>query len=186
MKAKNLFPGAVAAMTATLWLGAAVADPAADYEVGAKAYREDDVVTAMQHLGRAASAGHADAQYLLGYILDKAGQNQDAMVHYQSAFDNGNSEAAVELGTMYLLGDGVDKDLETGRGWFEKAAAAGNNRALVVLGKAYLDGDLGVTPDAARARELLGRAADNGSETAGTLLESLDNPAEKPPAEEKE
>jgi TPR repeat protein len=160
-----------------LWLGSAAADPAADYDLGAKAYRGEDVVTAMQYLRRAASAGHADAQYLLGYILDKAGENETAMGYYQAAFDNGNADAAIELGTMYSSGDGVERNLESARSWYEKAAAAGNNRALEVLARAYLDGGLGLKQDEARARELLGRAADNGSDAARGLLESLDKKA---------
>jgi TPR repeat protein len=178
--ARKLVPGtarAVAAVIAMLWLGGAAADPAADYDIGAKAYLEDDVVTAMQYLRRAASAGHADAQYLLGYILDKAGENEAAMGYYQTAFDNGNADAAIELGTMYLLGDGVEKNLEVARSWYEKAAAAGNNRAREVLARAYLEGGLGLTPDEARARELLDSAAENGSDSARALLESLDGEA---------
>ena len=180
MTASNLVSGAVrtaAAMITVLWLGGAAADPAADYDVGAKAYLEDDVVTAMQYLRRAASAGHADAQYLLGYILDKAGENEAAIGHYQTAFDNGNTDAAFELGTMYVSGDGVEKSLEMARSWYEKAAAAGNNRAREVLARAYLEGGLGLTPDEARARELLDRAAENGSDSARVLLESLDGEA---------
>jgi TPR repeat protein len=178
--ASNLDTGAAraaAALITILWLGGVAADPAADYEIGAKAYREEDVVTAMQHLRRAASEGHADAQYLLGYILDKAGENETAMGYYQAAFENGNSDAAFELGTMYVSGDGVETSLEMARSWYEKAAAAENNRALEVLARAYLDGGLGVTQDETRARELLGRAADNGSDTARALLESLDKGA---------
>ena len=148
MTASNLVSGAAhaaAAFITVLWLGGVAADPAADYDIGAKAYREDDVVTAMQYLGRAASAGHADAQYLLGYILDKAGENETALGHYQTAFENGNADAAFELGTMYISGDGVEQSLEMARTWYERAAAAGNNRALVVLARAYLDGGLGLT-----------------------------------------
>ena len=177
MTARNRVSGvarAAAALITMLWLGGAAADPAADYDIGAKAYREDDVVTAMQYLQRAASAGHADAQYLLGYILDRAGENETAMGYYQTAFDNGNADAAFELGTMYVSGDGVERSLEMARSWYEKAAAAGHNRALEVLARAYLDGGLGLTQDVARARELLGRAADNGSDAARALLESLD------------
>ena len=182
MTANNLVSGAAraaAVLIATLWLGGAAADPAADYEIGAQAYREEDVVTAMQYLKRAASAGHGDAQYLLGYILDKAGENETAMGYYQSAFDNGNADAAFELGTMYVSADGVERDLEMARSWYEKAAAAGNNRALEVLARAYLDGGLGLTQDEARARELLGRASENGSDSARMLLESLDKGASK-------
>lgn len=182
MTASNRVSGAVrtaAALMTMLWLGGAAADPAADYDIGAKAYREDDVVTAMQYLGRAASAGHADAEYLLGYILDKAGENETAMGHYQTAFENGNADAAFELGTMYVSGDGVEKSLEMARSWYEKAAAAGNNRALEVLARAYLDGGLGLNRDEARARELLGRASENGSGSARVMLESLDKGASK-------
>ena len=184
MNASNPVSGTArvaAVLITTLWLSGAAADPAADYDIGAEAYRGDDVVTAMQYLGRAASAGHADAQYLLGYILDKAGENETAMGHYRTAFENGNADAAFELGTMYVSGDGVEKSLEMARSWYEKAAAAGNNRALEVLARAYLDGGLGLTQDEARARELLGSASENGSDSARVLLESLDKGASETP-----
>ena len=164
MTVRDRIPGIVrvaVAAAATLWLNSAAADPGADYETGARAYREDDVITAMRYLERAATAGHADAQFLLGYILDKAGENETAMTWYQSAFENGSADAAFELGTMHASGDGVAKDLESARSWYEKSAATGSNLA----------------PDEGRARELLGRAADNGHEPARVLLESLD---EKP------
>lgn len=177
MSTKDLVPGiarAAALLAASLWLGVAGAEPAADYDFGLQAYLQDDVVTAMQYLERAATAGHADAQYLLGYILDKAGENETAMGHYQSAFDNGNADAAFALGTMYASGDGVEKNTDMARDWYERGAAAGSNMALEVLARAYLDGSLGLAQDEARARELLGRAADNGYDPARTLLESLD------------
>ncbi len=99
------------------------------------------------------------------------------MSHYQTAFDNGNADAAFELGTMYASGDGVEKSLEMARSWYEKAAATGHTRSLEVLARAHLDGGLGLTQDQARARELLGRAVDNGSDSARALLESLDKEA---------
>lgn len=160
-------------------LGTALADSATEYELGAKAYESEDLITAMNHLERAAESGHAKAMFLLGYIYDKAEENTLAMTYYRNAHAHGNAEAAMAIGTMYVSGDGVERNQEKARGWFEEAAAAGDVLALETLALAYLNGDLGLQKDPERGRELLRRAADNGHLPAGELLKSMDGDAAK-------
>lgn len=155
-------------------LGQASTDPVAEYELGAKAYESEDLITAMQHLDRAAESGHAKAMLLLGYIYDKAEENELALKYYHRAYDRGDAEAAMAIGTMYASGDGVERSTETARSWYEKAATAGDGTALETLGLAYINGDLGLRKDPKRGRDLLRRAADNGHQPAGDLLESMD------------
>jgi len=155
-------------------LGTASADPVMEYELGAKAYESEDLISAMGHLERAAESGHAKAMLLLGYIYDKAEENTLAMKYYRNAYEQGNAEAAMAIGTMYASGDGVERSQETARTWYEKAAAAGDVVALETLGLAYMNGDLGVQKNPQRGRELLRRAADNGHRPARDLLGSMD------------
>ena len=153
----------------------ALADPESDYSNGVKAYDADDLITAMGLFERAAQAGHAKAQYLLGYILDKAEDNAQAMSYYRQSADNGNGEAAYAVGTMYANADGVDRDYAQARDWFEKAAALGFLPALETLGLAYIGGELGLEKDRAKGMALLQQAADSGNESAAAHLQREQN-----------
>lgn len=155
-------------------LGTASADPAEEYELGATAYESEDLITAMNHLERAAESGHAQAMLLLGYIYDKAEENALAMTYYRGAYERGNADAAMAIGTMYVSGDGVERSQETARSWYEKAADAGHGVALETLGLAHMNGELGLQKDPEHGRELLRRAAGNGHLPARDLLESMD------------
>jgi TPR repeat protein len=151
---------------------AACADPQSAYERGAKAYQEQDLVTAMQALESAAAAGHGEAQALLGYILDKAEENEAAMGYYRQAADAGNPVGAFQLGAMYASGDGVARDYAAARLWFGKAAEAGYGPALEVLAQAHMTGALGLPLDRTEALRLLRRAAEGGYEPARLALQA--------------
>jgi TPR repeat protein len=55
-----------------------------------------------------------------------AKQYDKALSLYTKLAKAGNPEAQFRVGEMYWYGDGTAQDLEAARGWFEKAAAAGN------------------------------------------------------------
>ena len=55
--------------------------------------------------------------------------------------------------------------------WFEKAAHKGNTQAMVTLGNAYGNGELGVTQSDTKANELWALAADKGHAEADILLD---------------
>lgn len=171
--------GLTASLILVTGLGSAAADGARDYELGARAFETEDLITAIRHLDRAALEGHAGALLLLGYIYDKAEENALAADYYLKAYQSGSSEAAVALGTMYASGDGVQRDQDLARDWYEKAAASGNAMAQETLGLAYLKGELGLPKDERRGRELLQRAADAGHEPARQVLSDMDASAKK-------
>ena len=58
--------------------------------------------------------------------------------------------AAVFLGELYRLGQGVQQDFVKAWQWFERAAEQGNERAQVFLGELYAKGQ-GVPQDDVRA-----------------------------------
>ncbi|MDC5928278.1 tetratricopeptide repeat protein, partial [Proteus mirabilis] len=62
----------------------------------------------------------------------------------------GDSEAQVNLGVMYALGQGVEKDYAKAKIWYEKSASQGNSLAQHNLGVLYNYG-LGVPQDYAKA-----------------------------------
>lgn len=49
------------------------------------------------------------------------------------AEDPANSNAQQWMGYRYLMGDGVEKDLKTAKGWYKKAEAAGSSAAVLQL-----------------------------------------------------
>jgi TPR repeat protein len=154
----------------------AKADPEADYALGFKAYKEEDLVVAMSSLERAAEAGHPQAQALLGYILDKAEDNEAAAGYYRMAADQGNAEGAYWLAALYAKGEGVPKDYSEAFRWFLVAAEAGYGPAIEVVANAYLKGELGQGRDREKAEHWLQRGVDAGYEPAKTKLERLADP----------
>jgi len=77
------------------------------------------------------------------------------------AANNGDPDAAFEVGERYLTGNGVDTNPAEALKWFEKAVAKGSAAAAFRLGMAYEKGQ-GVTRDRARARTNYVLAADSG------------------------
>lgn len=144
---------------------AAWAGPAQDYAAGDIAYRSGDVRGAMASLRKAADAGHAKAQVLLGTILDAAEQDGEAARYLAMAADQGDTEGAYLLAGLYSAGEGVPLDPAMARRLFERGADKGHRESIVALATAHLQGGLGLT-DAERnspaALALLRRAADLG------------------------
>lgn len=161
-----------------LWLcvaysGAALAGPEEDYEKGYDAYRRDDVMAAMRFLRAAADEGHAPSQALLGYLLDRAEENEAAFAFYDEAARQGNADGMYGLGTLYLNGEGIEQSNEMAVMWITRAAEAGHDGATMALAKAYLDGSLGLSPSRERAIEWLERSAERGYEPAKERLSRI-------------
>ena len=70
----------------------------------------------------------------------------------------GDSEAQRELGCLYRMGLGVNKDGAQAVKWYKKAAKAGNTKAQFYLGRLYEEG-LGIAKDEARAMRWYLKAA---------------------------
>lgn len=84
-----------------------------------------------------ASEGNHHAQFFLAKRLQKGeGVAKDpakAVYWYTRAAENNIAPAQLNLGLMYLRGEGVKADMQTGRAWLEKAAHLGDNRASYAL-----------------------------------------------------
>ena len=160
------------ALLATALAGApaAHADPAADYQQGFEAYHTGDLPTAMRLLRRAADAGHGKAAAFLGWLLDFAEEDPDAVVMYQRAVELGAVEGAFGLGTMYAKGEGVEQDHARAVEWITKAADGGHGEAALMLGEAYLSGDLGLAADREQAIAWMERGAAAGYTPAANRL----------------
>jgi TPR repeat protein len=133
-------------------------DAAESYERGLAAYNRGDLVGALPLFREAAAGGSADAQAWLGYLLDFAEDDAEAVRWYRASAEQGNAEGLVGLADMYAKGEGVEQDLAEARSLYEKAADAGQGRAARVLAAAYENGGLDVEPDAGQAAYWAARA----------------------------
>lgn len=146
---------ALAALGLAGALHAAQAAPADDFEAGRKAYHAGDVVTAMSTLRAPARAGHAPAQALLAFILDRADFAEEAAGLYRQAAEQGDADGQAGLAGLLLVGRGVAKDEKQAYALFSKAADAGHAAAIDWVAGAWLGGragrDAAAEPDLARA-----------------------------------
>jgi uncharacterized protein len=120
-----------------------------------------DIPTAIKYC-RTAGSSSRRAMYELGRAYAANRQTPEAMAAWRKAADKGSTSAMVELGVLYGTGTGVTKDEDQARKLFERAAQAGNPRGISNL--AALSGGGGAPADPARARELLGKAAETNPE----------------------
>lgn len=141
--------------------GDARADEASEiFEKGLAAYNRGDLPGALPLFRQAAEEGSADAQAWLGYLLDFAEDDAEAVRWYKAAAEQGHAEGLAGLADMYAKGEGVEKDPGEARLLYEKAAEAGQDRAARVLAQAYEQGGLDVQPDAGMAAYWKSREAE--------------------------
>jgi TPR repeat protein len=100
---------------------------------------------------KSAKSGDAEAQLALGrHYADEArnarnerGARRDwrqAHEWYSKSAEQGFAQAQYELGGMYILGEGVEKDEDLGVDWLIKAADQGLAAAQFEVGNLYLAG----------------------------------------------
>lgn len=76
--------------------------------------------------------------------------------------DQGDTNAQVDMGYMYLNGFGVQRNGRQAVIWFFRSADNGNPKAQAMLGHLYFSGDAGVSRDLALSAKWDRRAADQG------------------------
>jgi hypothetical protein len=168
----------------------AQADTAALYEDAYRAYDLGDHRRARALALEAAAAGHVRASTLAAYLLERGlggpRRDEDARALYQAAAVAGDADALLALGIMARDSRGGLAPNEAAE-YFENALGLGREDARVELAMLYIDG-VGVEPDLARARVLLGQSALTGSVMAQRalgllLLTESDTPGELHEAE---
>ena len=130
---------------------------------GAAQIAPSDIATAIKFC-KVASASSRRALYQLGRAYAANQQLLDAISAYRKAADKGSTSAMVELGMLFATGAGVARDEAQARKLLERAAEAGNPRAITNL--AALSKDTGAPSDPTRSRALLAKAADANSAEA--------------------
>lgn len=146
---------------------------AAAFQAGLVAYRNGDFAAARRHWEPVGDAGHAEAQYLLGFMqqngLDQPWSNARAASWYRRAANQGHPEAQMALGDLYLRGMGVELDPRVGAAWYASAAVAGHPAGQFEYAKLLLHGT-GVERDVSAALAWFEAAAKNGHEQAADYV----------------
>jgi len=102
---------------------------------------------------------------LSGCNVAEIGLNSNTLAQAKA----GNPKAQFEIGSAYLVGDGVRKDSSRAALWFEKAAQQNHTYAQMYLSSMYEDGD-GVPRDLSKAAYWDKRAAEAGERDAQQRL----------------
>ena len=99
---------------------------------GTAAIASSDFAIAIKYC-KVASASSRRALYELGRAYATSQQLSQAIGSYRKATDKGSTAAMVELGVLLVTGTGVAKNPAEARKLFERAAQAGNPRAVANL-----------------------------------------------------
>ncbi len=113
---------------------------AAQYQMGVLAYGDNParLEDAFAWFSNAATQGHAQAQYMTGFMLMQGQGTQPsvplAIRFFEQAAEQNDPSAQYVLGQIYTKGLGVKKNPSAGRNWLERAAENGNEQARTLLG----------------------------------------------------
>ena len=92
-----------------------------------------DLAQAQAWLGKAANAGHLDAQTTLGLLLFDSGSREAAMGWLKKAAERGEPRAMLVYGTALFNGDGAPRDPLLAYAYVSRAAAQGLEPAKTTL-----------------------------------------------------
>lgn len=125
----------------------AIADPAGDVVRAKEALKREDITEAAKIFRQAAEQNYAPAQVELGQLMHTTEENEEAVGWFLMAAYQGDAAGAYNLGQMYLVGDGVEKNSEKALYWTKHAAEKNYLPAVEVLANAYRKGSLGLAID---------------------------------------
>ena len=95
-----------------------------NYKKGNKYYKAKDVELALTYYGKAADAGHSEAQYIMGLLYiegKKVLQNYDLGIEWLTrAAMQGHKDAQFKLAAIYHQGEIVPKDEQKAVYWATK------------------------------------------------------------------
>jgi len=141
------------------------AEDEARLQEGQDAYTRGDLIGAVEIYTPLAEAGSAEAQTRLGWILDQAEDDEEAVRWYRAAADRQYAPGESGLAEMYAKGEGVDADPAKAVELFERAADNDHVPAIRILIDAYEKGHMGLQRDGDRASYWRQRLATAKSET---------------------
>lgn len=114
----------------------------------------------------AAEQGDAEAQHKLGkYYYNEVKDYNKAFYWTKKSAEQGNAIAQGNIGLIYQLGRGIEKNAVLAHEWFLKAAEQGNSSSQFCLGLHYETGE-GVEKDMEKAAYWYKKGAEQGEERA--------------------
>jgi serine/threonine protein kinase len=147
------------------------------YDEAIKYRQAQQPAKALDLLRESASLGDIRAMVELGETLmndtdSVTADYPEALRWLRTAASAGSSAGMVDLGAMYLFGNGVDENARTAAEWFTKAVERGNPDAMYNLGMLYESGQ-GVTADRNKAAQLYNDSARLGNLEARARIAEL-------------
>jgi TPR repeat protein len=112
-------------------------------EKGIEAFRQGNLILAMDLLNKSAVKGYAPAQTTLAYIMDQAEENDRAFEWFELAAKQNYAAAQFGLGNMYAKGEGTPKDPLIAGQWIKKSALQQHAPAMRAYAYALEYGNLG-------------------------------------------
>jgi uncharacterized caspase-like protein len=103
--------------------------------------------------------------YAEALVAHNIGDFEGAAALNLEAAETGNTSAMIQLASLYLEGQGVQRDTNEALRWYQAAADVGDAQATFLIGRVYERGT-GVARDLPKAVEWYRRAADLGSADA--------------------
>ena len=155
--------------TAAVYLkkSADLGNPKAMYKYGDMLFKSDgvpcDKELAAVYLKLAADHGNADA--ILMYVELR---ESEAPVYYEKFASRGFVPAMYNLGLLYLLGKGVQKNMKKAAHWLRIAADHGETDAMLNYGMMLFNGD-GIKADKWEGRNYVMTAAEKGNKKAENI-----------------
>jgi hypothetical protein len=135
-----------------------------------------------------AAAFDRNVEWEKGVAAFSAGDFESAWFRFFGLARAGDVESQFNIGQMYRLGRGIQRDVLEAKRWYERAAAMGYAPAQYQLGVLWERGD-GVPPDLIEARGWFARAAQQNFDPAREALEAVEQilsgrgrPLRTPPA----
>ena len=110
---------------------------------GIEAFRQGNLISAMELLSKSAEKGYAPAQVTLAYIMDQAEENDRAFELFGQAAKQDNAAAQFGLGSMYAKGEGTPKDPYIAGQYIKKSALQSHAPAMRAYAYALESGGLG-------------------------------------------
>lgn len=133
-----------------------------------------DAAAAITACREAARTSPADRRFMfqLGRAHDKARDFAAARVAYEQAARLGSGAAMVNLGILYEKGQGVQRNQQEVRGWYERAARSGLPQGMFCYATT-LDNGIGGPPRPGAAADLYRQAAALGHSEAARAAEQI-------------
>ena len=127
-------------------------------------YTEKNPSGFLEYAGKAASLGSAWGLLEMGRLAREE-HPEDAFLYFEASARQGSEEAEYLLGTMYLEGEGCERDIREGAACLERAAARGSAKSMLELGELFYRDRLAEREDQ-RAYYWYSRALDSGEKEA--------------------